>query len=296
MRQICTYLLFLSILVSCGLKYEPVKTPIDKEKLRKEQIVSQLNDDFTKQGKSYKNYGFAPSTVLKPPSYFRLDSLYEVKYKLEQEGKIDKKLEEKIQLQKNIIYNDTNFIFYIENHVFSITEDSVFTMLNAEIYTDRTNKINTIEILESVNLDKKLGNFYAYYKLRQSFVSPEFEADEAELAFYDFYQQKAEKLEGTEKDEFIQFMLTVMKTANKISSLDKSLLIKEFVRYFVQGQSRNYLDEKFERMEEFYDDENKLVNYQIDYQYLSKQKEISEIKKVRIILDPYLQLIELKNL
>jgi hypothetical protein len=49
-------------------------------------------------------------------------------------------------------------------------------------------------------------------------------------------------------------------------------------------------------MDEFYDSENRLVNYQIDYQYLSKQKEISEIKKVRIILDPYLQLIELKYL
>ncbi|MES2587516.1 MAG: hypothetical protein V4622_00970 [Bacteroidota bacterium] len=255
-----------------------------------------MTKDFESQNLKYKSYGFGEVKALKPASFFVLDSLYEKKYLLEQQGRIDKKLEERIANQKNIIYNDTSSIYYIENHVFAVERDSIWETFHAEIYCDQANKINTVKILESGMIDRKLIDFYTCYKFKQSFLYPHMELDEAEKAFYDFYGQYLERLEGKDKEEFQTFMLTVMKTANKINTLDKSELIIEFVRIYIQGQSRNYLDEKVEKMDEVYDEKNVLTNYYVEYQFSSRNEDNSfKTNKVAVILDPYLRFVETRN-
>ncbi len=288
---------FISFFVfSCGLKYVPIQTPIDRDKERKQVIIESLAADFTAQNLKYKSYGFGDSKVLKPTSFFTLDSLFEKKYKLEQQNIIDKKLEERIQMQKNICYSDTGSIYYVENHVFGIEKDSVFEAFNAEIYVNQQNKINTLKILESANVSKKLINFYAEYKFRKSFISPGYDADESEKAFYDFYDFQLQTLVGKEQEEFLNFMLSMMKVANKIGSLDKSDLIKEYVRLYVQGNSKNLLNEKFEKIEEVSDDKNNLSYYYILYEYSSRNsKNGLLLNKVEVFLDPYLKLIEVKK-
>ena len=91
-------------------------------------------------------------------------------------------------------------------------------------------------------------------------------------------------------------MLSVMRVANRYESLDKSFLISEFTRQYVQGNSRNMLDERFVEMKEFFDDKNELLYYYIDYECsTSDVNNELVLKRYEVYLDPYLQLIELKN-
>jgi hypothetical protein len=292
--------LFLSFVLfsqfSCeSLKYVPIKTPAEKDKERRIAVMAELEKEFAENGLKYRPLGFGFPSVLKPSSHYVLDSLYEIKYKNETQGIVSKNVDDQIQIQKNIIYSDTTKIYFIENHVFSLEKEHFYECVHAEIFVDADYKINTLEILESIKSEYRLSEFYEAYKLKKSFLLKNYEADPAELEFYNFYQQKIDVLPLHEKEEFINFMLVIMRTARNISSLDKKVLIKEFVRYFVQGQTRNYLEEKFNKMEEFYDEKNNLLYYAIEYQYSKRNEEkLTEILNVRVFLDPYLQLIEIK--
>lgn len=290
------YISIIGLFFSCGLKYTPIETPIDKEKNRQDILKDKLKADFNNNGLNYLSYGFGQTSILKPPSYFKLDSLYQVKYENEKQGMIDKKLEEKIQIQKNILSNDTNQVYYILNHIYGVQDSSLFTIFHSDFYMDRQSKINMIEIRESAKIERKLATYYKAFKLKESFLYLNQDADEAELAFYEFYEEELTRLNGVEKDTFLNFMLNLMREANRAYSLDKTFLIKEMVRLNVQGQTRNYMDEKFEKMEEFYDENNKLNFYSIIYRYsIKKPDKLIEIKKVQVFLDPYLRLIEIKQ-
>jgi hypothetical protein len=281
--------------ISCeSLTYVPIKTPLEKDKERKIELMQELKNDFESNGFKYKPLGFGESDVLKPNSHFVLDSLYEIKYKNDLNGINSKAIDEQIQIQKNIIYSDTTPIYFIENHVFSLEKEKNFECLHSEIFLDANNKIYAIKILESISTEHRLSEFYASYKFRKSFIYSNALADLAEIEFYNFYQQKIDQLTLKEKENFINFMLSVMRTAKIISSLDKKVLIKEFVRHFVQGQTKNYLEEKFNKMEEFYDEKNNLLYYLVDYQYSKRNEEkLTEILNVQVYLNPYLQLIEI---
>lgn len=281
-------------LFSCGLKYTPIETPIDKENQRKQIIINQLTSDFENQNLKYLSYGFGKSYVLKPPSFYILDSLYEVKYQLYKKNiKADKSLNDKIAIQQNIVNSDTGSVYYIENHIFTVKKDSTFDVFYAEILLDQQNKISKMKILESPEIEKKLIDFYACYKFRESFLYPHLPADEAELAFYDLYEEKIQSLTGSDKDEFLNFMLSVMKTAYRISSLDKSELIKEYVRNYIHGRNYHSFQEEFVKMEEI-SDENYSTYYDVIYQYSTKDE--NKIEKFELYLNPYLQLIKINKI
>lgn len=285
------------IQTSCSsLKYIPVKTPAELEQERQAKIEEQLSADFKKQNLRYKSLGFASPTVVKPPSYYLLDSMYGVKYTLEKNNQFDSQLEEQIKIQKLIVANDTTPVLFQERNAFSIEDSTSYEVLLAELYVSQDQKIESFEIIESSKIDRKLSQMYAAYLLKESFIYPHAEAGEAEIEFYNLYGSMLNSLQGKAKQEFLEFMLTVMKVAYRYNNLDKDFLIKEFVRHFVQGETRNMLDEKFHKMEEFFGENNDLLYYYVDYQYHEKNSlENSEVTRVEVFLDPYLRLIEIRK-
>ena len=290
--------LFMGLIqLSCSsLWYTPVKTPAELELERENKIEQQLSADFQKQKLIYKSHGFAEPTVVKPPSYFQLDSLYEIKYKLDKNNQVDPALEEKIKIQQLIIANDTVPVYYLERHIFSIEDSVSYEVFLAELYVTQHQKIERVDIIESSEIDRKLTQMYAAYLLKESFIYPHAEAGEAEIEFYNLYGNMLNSLEGKAKHEFLEFMLSVMRVAYRYNNLDKDFLIKEFVRSFVQGDTRNMLDEKFQAMEEFFGENNDLLYYYVDYQYREKDSSPnSEVKRVEVFLDPYLRLIEIRK-
>lgn len=300
-KSYVSFLLGFLILSSCSdLTYVPVKTPAELAATRKQVIKDQLKADFEKQNMSYSPIAFDETDLIKPEPFFKLDSLYEMKYNLEQKNQKDAELENQIKIQQLIVANDTSKSYFLEHHVFGIknSEDSIknLDIFLSEIYVDQKNTVETMNIKRSARIQQKYATFFASFVFKKSFFAPYYLAEADELEFYNLYQIKLDQLPELEKDEFLDFMFSVMKVAKKNNSLDKQVLIQEFVRQYAQGNVRSYTNERFGKMEESFNENNELVHYFVEYHF-TKKNENNELVKFdyEIYLDPYLQLIEMNN-
>lgn len=296
-RAVFSFMSVLFLLFSCGgLTYVPVKTPAEFEVERRKAMVEQLRSDFAQQKLKYSPVAFGVPVVIKPESHYKLDSLYGIKYELEKLNQYSEKLEQEIKVQQLLVSTDTVAAHYLEKHVFSVEDSSKYEVLYADLYVDMHNKIFGTVINETAEIQRKDVNMYSCYVLGESFLYPHSYPDVAEIEFYALYNSRLQSLSGEEKQQFLNFMLSVMRAANRYESLDKSFLIQEFTRQYVQGTARNMLDERFLKMEEFFNDKNELLYYYVEYEYSVKGPDNGMIlKRFEVYLDPWLQLMEVKN-
>lgn len=279
------------------LKYQAVKTPKERERERKSAIENYLKSEFEKKAISYTSIAFGKPTIVKPASYYVLDSLYEIKYRNELRNRIDRELEKQISAQQVQVNADTTPVYVIEKHVFSLKENETYKGLCANITISKNNEVQTMEILQANIVPKNLIYYFADYCLNESFVYAGATLDESELAFYEFYSDKLTSLDGKEADAFLETMLHVMKIASDTKNLDKTNLIELMALYYAFGTSLNPVDLKFLTIEEFLTSDNQLAYYQVVFSYSVKNQFNQAIRNViNIKLDPYLSLIEKKEI
>ncbi|TNE53619.1 MAG: hypothetical protein EP338_10230 [Bacteroidetes bacterium] len=281
----------LLILASCGLRYTPVESPRDMIKKRQQMIIDQLSADFAKEHVQYQAVRFGQSITIKPPSHYTLDSLYGVKYELEKKGLINRELENQIALQRQVVLQDNQEIYYREQHIFSIKDSIQTSLIFADLSVNTQNQVVTMDIHQSHELEENQKFYFACFFLRESFLYPSSYMDESEEAFYEYYGEKFQQLQGKEQTTFLSFTLQLMKKARQERNLDKVNLIKQMVREYAQGTRKNYLNERFDSIEEFFDDQDQLAYYKVIYTFSVKGEENDyHSQQCELYLDPYLQL------
>lgn len=295
-KNLLSRLLFLSILTtvlgSCGLKYTPQTAPEDYQAQRQRVIESQIKEEFAAKNMAYKSIAFGKTITVKPASFIKLDSLFEQKYQLEQQGRKDKNLDEKIGVQRLICQTDTNEILYMNQHVFSLSNDSTSEVLSGNFSLNARNEIRKVEFTESYTIPSNLVPYYTYYVLNQSFMYSSDAPTESELDFYDLYKAQAARLFGSNKEAFIVHTLKLMKIARLKKSLEKKTFLEELTRNEVQGTSKDYKDEVFLRVDQVVKANNDIDYYIVEYQFSKKMGENSYIAEKYVLqFDPFLMLL-----
>ena len=108
-----SFLLVAISVTSCGLKYVPGPSLEDLERNRKESLEQQLAHDFAAVNKKYVALTYGETVIVKPLSYQRLDSLFEVKYTMSQNGLSTKEIDPLIEDQKMALLSDTTEVLYM---------------------------------------------------------------------------------------------------------------------------------------------------------------------------------------
>ncbi|HRO74962.1 MAG TPA: hypothetical protein PLP27_02305 [Crocinitomicaceae bacterium] len=280
-------LLPLLILAACGLRYTPTATPETTQSDRKKLIEETIAKEFQRQNKIYKPIGYAESVKIKPVSYIKLDSLFEVKYRLERAGKRDANLDESIKMQQIVCKNDTNEILYLERHVFSLESDTSAEILSGDFYIDKQNELKDLKFTESYHIDKNYINYYSMFIFEQPFLGGDYLTTE-EQNFYKIYKQELQN--RTNKDDFLNNTLKIMQIAYYKRSLDMQTLLKELTRKVVHNDKTNYSDEVFIKMEQIKDGDV-LQKYSVLYQSMTKTADNIYTKRYNLEFDPFLMLL-----
>lgn len=265
MLRTFSFFLLIGSISACGLKYEPQTMPEDQKLNRQKAVELMVEQEFSTKGMTYKSLAFGQTAVLKPQSYKVLDSLFAEKYKLEQEGRNDRYLNEAIEVQQIICQRDTNTILYRENHVFSLTYRDTAQIINGIFDLNKNNELKNVKFEEAVYIDKELVPFYTYYLFEGSFLYPGYSAETRETAFYRFYREKLAVLSGSQKDTYLEHMLRLMSYAKRKKTLENTTLAKEVVKQVVHKGSNEYKEENFPRIDALYEG-NRLVGYDVIYQ------------------------------
>ncbi len=265
MLRTFSFFLLIGSISACGLKYEPQTMPEDQKLNRQKAVELMVEQEFSTKGMTYKSLAFGQTAILKPQSYKVLDSLFAEKYKLEQEGRNDRYLNEAIEVQQIICQRDTNTILYRENHVFSLTYRDTAQIIHGIFDLNKNNELKNVKFEESVYIDKELVPFYTYYLFEGSFLYPGYSAETRETAFYRFYREKLAVLSGSQKDTYLEHMLRLMSYAKRKKTLENTTLAKEVVKQVVHKGSNEYKEENFPRIDALYEG-NRLVGYDVIYQ------------------------------
>jgi hypothetical protein len=292
-------LVTILFLGSCtSLQYQPIQTPQQLDKYREQAIENYLKIEFQNKQIEYQSIAFGQTTVVKPTTYYFLDSLYELKYKLERKNKVDPSLEKKIKEQRLLVSQDTTPIYYIEEHIFTTKEKEVYSVFFTEVTISKDQQIQTMEIKRTAIIPKNLIYYFADFCLNKSFVYEGASIDDSEIAFYEFYGEKLENISNVEEaNEFLITMLKVMKKASDTKNLDKANLIKLMTLDYLFGNSMVPSDLTFLSLDEVLKEGGELAYYQVSLVYLPKIEENRPTKKLlNIKLDPYLDLIEIKEI
>lgn len=280
---------------SCGLKYTPQTPPENKQLQRQKVIENKIRTDFEAKQMTYRSIAFGKTVTIKPASFIKLDSLFERKYNLEQTGRRSKELDEQIAIQRLVCQNDTNIILYMEEHVFSLTKDSVSEVFSGDFALNSRNEIQKVEFKQSYMIPADLVSFYGYYVLNESFLYPNSQLDRDEQNFYDLYKGQAANLFGAQKEAFIVHTLKLMQIANSAKSLEKQMFLKRLAQKEVG--IKFFKEESFPRIDQVSKENGEVDYYIVDYMVSPKSGD-NVLPKERYTLkfDPFLMFISKEKL
>ncbi len=238
-------LLAAVLVTSCGLKYVPLESPQSFEQRRHDAVEKYVTSQLAAENLPYSSIAFGESQVIKPISYKLLDSLYLLKYNLENQGRFDKVLEQKIENYRIIALNDTNQVLYIENHIFTLGKGDTLEFYSALFQMEKDLEIDDIILQESVFLPAKYKKGYLTYLFENAFILPDYAPTQEEINFYSYYKNALYSLSKAEKDPFILHTLKLMELAARIKSTTTSELLKAQTTDLFHGKSYAVKNEIF---------------------------------------------------
>ena len=213
---------FLLVIVSvtyCGLKYVTGPSLEDLERNRKESLEQQLAHDFAAVNKKYVALTYGESVIVKPMSYQRLDSLFEVKYRMSQNGLSTKEIDPLIEDQKMALLSDTTEVLYMETHWFELVQDTMCEFIIAQCFLNNRNVLRKMDIIDAFQTGIS-NQVWAEKYMKEDWLTRDmggFTSND-DLAFYSMMKNRAFNLNNEEKDAFLNNLFLVMRFANENQS------------------------------------------------------------------------------
>lgn len=217
--RFASFLLVVISVVSCGLKYVPGPSLEDLERNRKESLEQQLAHDFTAINKKYVALTYGETVVVKPLSYQRLDSLFEVKYNMSQNGLSTKEIDPLIEDQKMALLSDTTEVLYMETHWFELVQDTTCEFIIAQCFLNNRNVLRKMDIIDEFQTGIS-NQVWAEKYMKEDWLTRDMGGytSNDDLAFYSMMKNRAFNLNDEEKNDFLNNLFLVMRFASENQS------------------------------------------------------------------------------
>lgn len=286
-RFIFASIVSLILCTACGLNYVPPETMENNSVQRKEAIEAYIGKSFKDSTASYHTISFGETTVVKPTNYKLLDSLYLLKYTNERQGSFDPELEEKINIQRNIIATDTNKVKYIEHHIYGISNDleTEIDYVDVTIYSNLT--ITDFQITNQYHIPTALLNEFKTYINQESILYPGYLPSGLDRDFYDMFSARFNELPLAEQNEFLVHTLKIMDLGGRLQTMEKQILLKELAVLQVELRKYNVETDIFQSVDGVYEN-SLLIEYILKFtspsgSYMVKYSPYLELKSIEFL-------------
>ena len=261
------------LLSSCGLKYESTPSLESRRKDREKAIESYVNQ-YVKQDKSYESLAFGPLTVYKPEEFHRLDSLYEIRFKYEEEGRMNEfaatGMPDQIEKQIEIAEGAKDKITYEMEHIYSLQKGKDLSIFHDYFMLTEKDSISIHDPFYSYQIPLSLKEMQLNYLFELHFLTPSerYILDE-ELNFILFFKQREEELIESERDlsTFMHHTLSLMEIARLTGSLDFVDLTKAIANRYIKSRYQSTVVENFGPLIVKEDDKGQVEEYRLLVQF-----------------------------
>lgn len=239
------FLFFGATVTSCGLKYIPAETAEDLAKVRKQKLEQQLQADFATIGKKFLHLTYGETVVVKPLSYQRLDSLFEVKYQRSLNRISTKDLDPLIEQQKIILLGDTTEVLYMETSFFELSGDSTLEYVIARCYLNNRNVLRRMEYVSQFFTSKENQIWARKYMKEEWFTRDLGYTPPEDANFYSRMKNREFSLGEKDKEVFLENVFRIMRVANEIKgyipqTICQRLALEDFKQSFPDFKTENF--------------------------------------------------------
>ena len=211
LSRFASFLLLIVSVSSCGLKYVPSPGLQELAANRRESLEQQLARDFGKVNKKYVSLTYGETVVIKPLSYQRLDSLFEVKYNLSQNGFSTKEIDPLIENQKMVLLADTTEVLYMETHWFELVQDTSCEFIIAQCFLNNRNVLRKMEFINEFKTGIS-NQLWAEKYMKEEWLTRDIGyTPNDDLSFYSQMKNQEFNLKGEEKALFLENVFLVMR-------------------------------------------------------------------------------------
>lgn len=295
MRALIYLLASLFLLPACGLKYEPTPT-LETRRKQREQVIEKHIHEYVKKDKTYESLAFGPLTVYKPEEFHRLDSLYDVRFQYEEQGRIREferlGLQDEIDEQIKIAAEVKDKITYELEHIFSLQKGSELIIYHDYFMLNDDDSILIHDPFYSYRIPASLKRTQLNYLFELHFLSPsERYIQDDELNFILFMKQKEQELIESERDlsRFMTHVLTLMDIARRTGSVDFVDLTKTIANQYVKSRYKSTVIDKFGSLIVIEGENGQVEEYQLEVYFQTTLDD--ELVKMRseFKFSPYLE-------
>jgi hypothetical protein len=292
-------LVVLLLYPSCGLKFEPVST-LESRRKDREAVIEAYVNQFLKQDKTYESLAFGPLTVYKPEEFHRLDSLYELKFSYEEQGRkrefLALGLQDKIDDQIKIAESVKDKVTYELEHIFSLQSGSNLRIYHDYFILNENDSIIIHDPFYSYEIPISLKNMQLNYLFELHFLTPsERYISEEELNLILFFKQREQELIENDRDlsRFMTHALTVMQLARRIGSLDFVDLTKSAANNYIKSRYQNIVIDNIGALIVQEDSNGEIEEYSLSVQFrTSIEGETTQLLS-EFTFSPYLEPINI---
>lgn len=218
LSRFASFLPLALFIASCGLKYVPGPSLEDLARNRKESLEQQLEHDFAAVNKKYIGLTYGETVVVKPLSYQRLDSLFEVKYRMSKNGLPTKEIDPLIENQKMVLLSDTTEVLYMETHWFELVQDTTCEFIIAQCFLNNRNVLRKMDFIDEFQTGKS-NQLWAEKYMKEDWLTRDLGfTPNDDLAFYSLMKNKEFNLQGEEKNRFLNNVFLVMRLISENQS------------------------------------------------------------------------------
>lgn len=256
----------LFLAVACGMKYVSPESFNELETKRKLALEQQLTEQFAAIGKKYSSLTYGESLTVKPYSYMRLDSLFEVKYNLQQQNRSSKEIDPLIEQQKIALLADSTEVLNMETNWFELEQDTVLEYVIARCFLNNRNTLRRMDVVDDF-VTGKVNQMWARKYMKEDWftrnigITPEEDAN-----FYTLMKTYEASLNDAQKTTFLNRVFEVMKLSNELGSINAkeicSKLALEDVKTIHPNLDLQNYTTGFQKM---MDASNRLVGYRIKF-------------------------------
>lgn len=286
-------LVILLFLASCST-LKLYKSP-EERRIEREKVIESFIKDSLPKSKSYESLGFGPLNVYKPSIFISLDSLYEVKYQYEKDGRIaeysktnnDELIEE---YKKEAKKHEDKIEFEIE-HIYSIKNLNELTIYHDYFLLDYKDSILNQDKLYHYRIPSYLKDIQMKYLFELHFTSNHHNRliTEEEYDFIKFFKAREQELIGNTRklNEFMTHTLILMTLAERLNTINFVKLTK-FVgeRYLDRNFNGATMNSSQLIVEE--DDQGNTLNYLLSIEWIDETE--GQAMKSVMTFSPYLEL------
>ena len=291
----CNLILLTFVLTNCGLKHEPLVTPQNKEKERQTAIQNYLRKELEKDSAVYESIAFANPQMIKPMSFIKLDSMYAQKYALELKNKFDQDLEKQIQIQRQIVLNDTNPILHIETHLFGLRQKNKMTIYKSVVECEANSAIKQINTDDGLHIRSEDLPYYKRYLFEESIINPGYEPLSTEFAYYELWKAHEDSLSKEKQEKFLTHVFGLMRIIEKEKTTKTLTILQKYVRQHLDQMDSTEkinldflkVEEKFKKIEGL----EKIEGYLVELTYKTIKNNLSYTSNFQFQLDPYMQIL-----